>query len=201
MFEGGISLVSSFSTFYKNMHERLGFPLLPHSKITATFPTDGLRNDSSAQQKPPVWMAGGVTSSSSLFLLKDARVRETDSVHYHASLYRTEWIKLPAGFSVFVCLRVRMRIIILPLLETLFWESIHFLLGAHMCVISALRTFPQHCSDGILMARDNGNKRGCRGEKQSVKICKYAQSLLDGSTCWCESLWKPRAAGPTAHWE
>lgn len=48
-----------------------------------------------------------------------------------------------------------------------------------MCVIS-LRTFLQHCSDGILMARDNGNNRGCRGEKQSGKLCKYAQSSLQG---------------------
>lgn len=57
--------------------------------LTATFPTDTFKNASSLQQKPPVWTAEGATRSSSLFLLEDARVSETDSVHYHASLYRS----------------------------------------------------------------------------------------------------------------
>lgn len=30
------------------------------------------------------------------------------------------------------------------------------------------------------MARDNGNKRGCGGEKHSGNICRYAQSLAEG---------------------
>lgn len=93
MLKGGIRLVSSFSAsfacLYKNVQQS-GFFL---SAFTTRFQppfTDVPINDSSWQQKAPVWMAEGVTSSSGLFLLKDARVRETDSVHYHASLYRTE---------------------------------------------------------------------------------------------------------------